>query len=70
MGFFIQNDELNKDLNEVFEALKKTSYRWGSPEWLQMRKKLMESNNDKAGAAKKQRRIFKRIRLLGLEYLM
>ncbi len=70
MGFFIQNDELNKDLIEVFEALKKTSYRWGSPEWLQMRKKLMESDSDKAGAAKRQRRIFKRIRFFGLEYLM
>ena len=70
MGFFIQSDELNKDLNEVFEALKKTSYRWGSPEWLQMRKKLMDSDSDKAGAAKRQHGTFKTIRALGLEYLM
>ena len=70
MGFFIKSDELNKELNEVFESLKKTSYRWGSPEWLEMRRKLMESDSDKAGAATRQRGVFKTIRALGLEYLM
>jgi phosphatidylserine/phosphatidylglycerophosphate/cardiolipin synthase-like enzyme len=70
MGFFIQSDELRDDLNEVFEALKKTSYRWGSAEWLEMRKKLMESENSKGDTAKEQRAIFKTIRGLGLEYLM
>ena len=70
MGFFIQSDELHDDLNEVFEALKKTSYRWGSPEWLEMRKKLMESDSGKGDTTKEQRAIFKTIRGLGLEYLM
>ncbi len=70
MGFFIHSDALRNDLNDVFEALKKTSYRWGTPEWLEMRKKLMESDNSKASAAKKQRGIFKTIHALGLEYLM
>ncbi len=70
MGFFIQSNELNKDLNQVFEELKKTSYRWGTPEWLKMRKKLMQSNSEKAGSTKKQREIFKTIQYLGLEYLI
>lgn len=70
MGYFIESEGLNKDLQHEFEALKKTSYRWGSPEWLQMRKKLMESDSDKAGSARRQRLIFKTIRFLGLEYLM
>ena len=70
MGFFIRSDALRNDLNDAFEALKKTSYRWGTPEWLEMRKKLMESDNSKASAAKKQRGIFKTIHALGLEYLM
>ncbi len=70
MGFFIQSKDLNNDLNQVFEELKKTSHRWGSPEWLQMRKKLIHSKSKKAGPAKKQRELFKAIRLLGLEYLI
>ena len=70
MGFFIQSDELHDDLVEVFETLKKTSYRWGTPEWLEMRKKLMESDSGKSETVKEQRAIFKTIRGLGLEYLM
>ncbi len=70
MGFFIENKELHNDLNEVFETLKKKSYRWGSPDWLQMRRKLMDSDGDKAGPARRQRVLFKSIRALGLEYLM
>lgn len=70
MGFFIKSEELNHDLNEVFESLKMISYRWGTPKWLQMRKEIIESNSDKAGAAGDQRGIYKTIRALGLEYLM
>jgi phosphatidylserine/phosphatidylglycerophosphate/cardiolipin synthase-like enzyme len=70
MGFFYQDDELKSDLDEVFELLKSTSTRWGTPEWLEMRRKTMESDSSKAGPARKQRGIFKTIRALGLEYLM
>jgi len=34
-----------------------------------MRRKTMESDSKKAGPARKQRRTFKTIRALGLEYL-
>ncbi len=70
MGFFYHDQGLRDDLIKQFEILKAISYRWGSPEWLQMRKALIEGDSDKAGAVRKQRRTFKYIRTLGLEYLM
>ena len=70
MGFFFRDDDLHKDLVEIFELLKSTSYRWGTPEWLQMRKQLMAGDSKKAGPARKQRFWFKTTRALGIEYLM
>ena len=70
LGFFFLGEGVRQELDEVFEWLKGTSYRWGTPEWLEMRKKVMESDSSKAGPARKQRGIFKTIRALGLEYLM
>lgn len=70
MGFFFRSPELNQDLLEIFDWLKATSYRWGTPEWLQMRKELMAGDSKKAGPARKQRIIFKTLRSTGLEYLM
>jgi len=70
MGFFFSDSELRDDLVAIFESLKATSYRWGSPEWLEMRKQLMNSKNPKASPARKQRTIFKSMRGLGIEYLI
>ena len=70
MGFFFVGEGVHQELVDVFEYLKSTSYRWGTPEWLEMRRKVMESDSSKAGPARKQRGIFKTIRGLGLEYLM
>lgn len=70
MGFFVKNPEIRQDLVEVFDWLKATSYRWGTPEWLQMRKQLMASDSKKASPARKQRGIYKTIKALGIEYLM
>jgi hypothetical protein len=69
MCFFYQDDALRDDLIEVFELLKSTSLRWGTPEWLETRRKTMESNSKKAGAARKQRGTYKTVRGLGMEYL-
>ncbi len=69
MGFFYQDDALRADLIEVFELLKSTSLRWGTPEWLEMRRKTMESDSKKAGPARKQRGTYKTISGLGIEYL-
>ena len=70
LGFFFLGDEVRDELDDVFEQLKATSYRWGTPEWLEMRRKVMESDSSKAGPARKQRGIYKTVRALGLEYLM
>ncbi|MFD2231769.1 phospholipase D-like domain-containing protein [Alkalimarinus sediminis] len=70
MGFFYQGRNVSNDLATVFEQLKATSYRWGTPEWLEMRKKVMESDSSKASPARKQRSIYKTVRALGLEYLL
>jgi phosphatidylserine/phosphatidylglycerophosphate/cardiolipin synthase-like enzyme len=70
LGYFFIDPVLSKDLIEIFEQLKATSYRWGTPEWLQMRKELMASDSKKAGPARKQRFWYRRVRNMGLEYLM
>ena len=70
LGFFFFGEGVRQELIDVFEDLKSTSYRWGTPEWLEMRRKVMESDSKKAGPARKQRGTFKTIRALGLEYLM
>ena len=70
LGYFFLGDGLRDELSEVFEQLKATSYRWGTPEWLEMRRKVMESDSPKAIPARKQRGIYKTVRALGLEYLM
>jgi len=54
----------------MFELLKASSCRCGTPEWLQMRKEPMSSDSKKASAARKQRGIYKTIRALGIEYLI
>lgn len=69
MGFFVQNPQIIQDLNEVFEWLKATSYRWGTPEWLQMRKELMAGDSKKASPARKQRGMYKTMKGLGIIYL-
>jgi phosphatidylserine/phosphatidylglycerophosphate/cardiolipin synthase-like enzyme len=70
MGFLIRSPELRKDLDEIFQWLKSTSYRWGTPQWLKMRRKLMEADTKKSAPARQQRPTYKTIRGLGLEYLM
>lgn len=70
MGFFYQDPGMRNDLVEIFELLKSTSYRWGTPDWLQMRRLLIEGDSKKAGPARKQRTWFKATRALGIEYLM
>ena len=69
MGFFFKDPQMINDLKEVFDWLKATSYRLGTPEWLQMRKELMTGDNKKAGSARKQRGMYKTMKGLGIIYL-
>ena len=70
MGFFLKNPELLDDLDEAFEMLKAQSYRWGTPEWLQMRREVMEIDGIKGWSTRHQRGIFKFLRATGLDWLI
>ena len=68
MGYFFEAEPLAEDLNTVFEELKSQSYRWGSPEWLQMRENLKAAGGVKGQTLRRQRTIFKTLRATGLEW--
>lgn len=70
LGFFFQNKQVDEDLNAIFDLLKESSYRWGSPEWLQMRKEVMKISGMKGWSTRKQRSIFKFMRATGLDWLI
>ncbi|MFT5519541.1 MAG: putative cardiolipin synthase [Enterobacterales bacterium] len=68
MGFFFQSDELQSELDDVFEFLKSQSYLWGSEDWLKMRQKVRDIEGFKGRWAKKQRTTFTRLRITGLKW--
>ena len=70
MGFFLKNPQVLDDLDEAFEMLKAQSYRWGTPEWLQMRREVMEAGGIKGWSTRNQRGIFKFLRATGLDWLI
>ncbi|WP_419612404.1 hypothetical protein, partial [Thiolapillus sp.] len=57
-------------LDSFFESLKATSYRWGTPEWLQMRKEVMQVRGLKGWSTRNQRVIYKFMRATGLDWLI
>ena len=69
MGFFFASGGLREELIADFELLKSRSYLWGSPEWLEMRRRIMEGVGIEATAVRSQRKVFKALRKTGLEYL-
>ncbi len=70
MGFFYQSDAVQQDLIDIFEDLKAGSYRWGTPEWLEMRKQVMALGGMKGWSTRNQRPVFKFMRATGLDWLM
>ena len=68
MGFFFGGEELHQELIAEFESLKAQSYRWGSPEWLELRAAVRELPGLKGRAARKQRSTFARLRNTGLHW--
>ena len=70
MGFFFTNEVLLQELNDIFDGLKASSYRWGSPEWLQMRKEIIEKGGIKGWSTKNQRAIYKLLKSTGLIWLI
>ena len=67
IGFFLESEELTRRMNADFEPLKSRSYRWGSPEWLEMRQRLFQTRGIEANTAKSQRSIYKFLRATGID---
>ncbi|MEN8206159.1 MAG: phospholipase D-like domain-containing protein [Pseudomonadota bacterium] len=70
MGFFYKSDRVKQDLIDIFEYLKADSYRWGSPEWLEMRKQVIDHGGIKGWTTRYQRSIFKLLRTTGIDWLI
>jgi phosphatidylserine/phosphatidylglycerophosphate/cardiolipin synthase-like enzyme len=68
MGFFFRSDGLAADIRANTEYLLSVSYRWGSPEWLEMRKQLMAQSDGKASRTRNQRGLYKFLKNTGLEW--
>jgi len=69
MGYFFKGDALAKELNEAFDYLVERSYLWGSPEWLEMRKKSMDIKGMKGFSTRQQRKVYKTLKATGLHWL-
>ncbi len=69
MGYFFKSDPLANELNEAFDHLIETSYRWGSPEWLEMRSKTVDIGGMKGFSTKHQRKVYKTLKATGLHWL-
>lgn len=69
MGYFFKGDALAKELNEAFDYLVESSYRWGSPEWLELRQKSMDIKGSKGWSTRQQRKVYKTLKATGLHWL-
>ena len=69
MGYFFKSDPLAKELNEAFDYLVGTAYRWGSPEWLELRRKTIDAKGMKGWSTKHQRKVYKTLKATGLHWL-
>jgi phosphatidylserine/phosphatidylglycerophosphate/cardiolipin synthase-like enzyme len=69
MGYFFKSDPLANELNGAFDYLVEMSYRWGSPEWLELRRKTIEIKGMKGWSTKHQRKVYKTLKATGLHWL-
>jgi hypothetical protein len=53
-----------------FDYLVESSYRWGSPEWFQLRKEVMGLKGTKGRSTKKQRRNYNFFKKTGIIWLL
>lgn len=65
-GFFYQSAPLSAALNAEFDRYIADSYRWGSPEWLDMRDKLIAQKGATSRTTRYQRLLYKFARRSGL----
>ena len=69
MGYFFKSEPLAEELNEAFDYLVEMSYRWGSPQWLELRQKTLDIKGMKGWSTKRQRGLFKTLKATGLYWL-
>jgi putative cardiolipin synthase len=70
MGFFFHDDELAADVHASFDDLVAISYRWGSPEWLELRRAVMGLKGMKGSSTRNQRSWYKFFKKSGIIWLL
>lgn len=70
MGFFFHDPGLAADVHAGFDDLIAISYRWGSPEWFELRKQVMEKGGMKGKSTKSQRGLYKFFHRTGIIWLL
>jgi hypothetical protein len=69
MGYFFKSEPLEDELNEAFDHLVGMAYLWGSPEWLELRRKTIDAKGMKGWSTKHQRKVYKTLKATGLHWL-
>jgi phosphatidylserine/phosphatidylglycerophosphate/cardiolipin synthase-like enzyme len=69
MGYFFRSEALAEDIAKNTDYLISLSYRWGSPEWLEMRRRMRDMGGFKASTVRDQRDIYKTLKNTGLIWL-
>jgi phosphatidylserine/phosphatidylglycerophosphate/cardiolipin synthase-like enzyme len=70
MGFFFRDEELAADIHASFDDLVSISYRWGSPEWLELRREVMGLKGMKGSSTRNQRTWYKFFKKSGIIWLL
>lgn len=70
MGFFFDDPGLAADVHAGFDDLVASSYLWGSPEWFELRKQVMEKGGIKGSSTKSQRGLYKFFHNTGIIWLL
>ena len=68
-GYFFQSPALAGELVAEFEALKRRSLRWGSPEWIEMRRRVIDAGGTTGLTTRWQRAIHGLSKITGLHWL-
>ena len=70
MGFFFVDPDLAADVHRSFDQLIESSYLWGSPEWFQLRREVMEKGGMKGSSTGGQRGWYKLFKNTGVIWLL
>jgi phosphatidylserine/phosphatidylglycerophosphate/cardiolipin synthase-like enzyme len=70
MGFFFTSDGLAEEVHEGIDSLIASSYRWGTPEWFQLRQAVMQLKGMKGRSTRLQRRYYKFFRNTGFHWYL